>query len=247
MGRLAALAVFAGCLASACGQVQVASPPDPEFTRGSQAAPTIITAAPGGTEGDLIVPSDIEADVDTLEGTFDVGRMVLVDDAGAAVPDPAPLGGLRRRTRAPSGRQPGVRRRGDDRRSAGSPRRPRRPRRRRRDGRGRRPVQDRQHLEDDHGDRDHAARRGRGAHPRRTRRLGGGRAPRCGRTRCRRGVDHGARTAQPHRRLPQAPEHVLRNRGGLVLRRGAGGGCRPTSRRAAATATATWGTACSAS
>ena len=89
MGRLAASVVTAGCLASACGQAQVASPPDPEFTRGSQAAPTIITVAPGGTEGDLILPSDIEADVETLDGSFDVGRMVLVDDAGAAVPDPA--------------------------------------------------------------------------------------------------------------------------------------------------------------
>jgi D-alanyl-D-alanine carboxypeptidase len=89
VARLAALLAMASLVASACGQAQVTSPPTPEFTRGSQAVPTALDAEVGGGEGDLILPSDVEADVEPVDGRFDVARMLLVDDAGNTTPDAA--------------------------------------------------------------------------------------------------------------------------------------------------------------
>ncbi len=90
VARLAALLAVASFAASACGQAQVTSPPTPEFTRGSQAAPAEVEFEALGGEGDLILPSDVEADVEPLAsiGDVDLTRMLIVDDVGNAVPDP---------------------------------------------------------------------------------------------------------------------------------------------------------------
>lgn len=84
VGRLAALAMATVIVASACGQARLAAPPEPEFTTGRRAEPTI--AAPPTaqrSEGDQILPGDIEAD---LEGVA-VDQMLIIDDTGVASPN----------------------------------------------------------------------------------------------------------------------------------------------------------------
>ena len=86
MGWWAAGALALLLAASACGQARLATPPEPEFTTGQRAAPTVLVAPTtvpwDGGEPDL---SAIEPDVDP--DAVDVDQMVVVDDAGNAAPN----------------------------------------------------------------------------------------------------------------------------------------------------------------
>lgn len=86
MGRRAACALALCAAASACGQARLATPPEPEFTTGQRAEPTVVVAPTtvpwDGGEPDL---SAIEPDVDP--DAVDVDLMVIVDDAGNAAPN----------------------------------------------------------------------------------------------------------------------------------------------------------------
>ena len=91
VGRAAALVVVAASLVAACGQAQVAAPPDPEFSAGRRAEPTVVAAddIDGSTDGagadpdtDVLL-SAIEPDADGVA----LDQMTLVDDAGVAAPN----------------------------------------------------------------------------------------------------------------------------------------------------------------
>ncbi len=86
VGRWAALATALAVVGTACGQARLAAPPEPEFTSGERALPTIVTTTtfPRG-EGGEIMPSDVEADAEPV----DVSQMLIVDDAGNAAPSRA--------------------------------------------------------------------------------------------------------------------------------------------------------------
>jgi D-alanyl-D-alanine carboxypeptidase len=84
VGRSGALSATLLVVVSACGQARLAAPPEPEFTSGQRAEPTI--AAPPTTEvggAERILAEEVEADLDTV----DVGQMLIVDDTGAAAPN----------------------------------------------------------------------------------------------------------------------------------------------------------------
>ena len=83
VGGWTACALALAIVTSACGQARLAAPPEPEFTTGERAAPTIVTTTIPRTEGGEILPSSVEADLQSV----DVGQMVLVDDAGNASPN----------------------------------------------------------------------------------------------------------------------------------------------------------------
>ena len=86
VSRTVAVTVMAAVALSACGQARLASRPEPEFTFGQRAEPTVVeTVEAGGTEGIEILPSDVEPDADTVD--VDVDRMLLVDDAGIVAPN----------------------------------------------------------------------------------------------------------------------------------------------------------------
>jgi D-alanyl-D-alanine carboxypeptidase len=84
VGRTVAATVVAMAALGACGQPRLASQPEPEFTSGQRAEPTVVAQESGGTEGLEILPDDIEPDADQ---PVDVGQMMLVDDAGVAAPN----------------------------------------------------------------------------------------------------------------------------------------------------------------
>jgi D-alanyl-D-alanine carboxypeptidase len=81
---LVALIAALTIVATACGQARLAAPPDPEFTSGSRAQPTIATPAPR-PEAEQILPTDVEAD----HGGVAVEQMVIVDDTGTSAPNPS--------------------------------------------------------------------------------------------------------------------------------------------------------------
>jgi D-alanyl-D-alanine carboxypeptidase len=84
VGRSAALFVALVVAATACGQARLAAPPEPEFTTGQRAEPTIVSPpARGGAE--QIMPADVEPDLDGVA----VEQMLLIDDTGAAAPNRA--------------------------------------------------------------------------------------------------------------------------------------------------------------
>ena len=87
VGRTAALATALAVALSACGQARLAAPPAPQFTSGQRAEPTLVVDAvtPGGGS-EPILPTDIESDQIDTE-FVDVGRMLIVDDAGNAAPN----------------------------------------------------------------------------------------------------------------------------------------------------------------
>ena len=82
--RCAALVTALATATAACGPARLAAPPEPEFTTGQRAAPTVlpeITIDPAEQiELDL---SAIEADVDPVS----VDQMTIVDDAGNVAPN----------------------------------------------------------------------------------------------------------------------------------------------------------------
>ena len=83
VGRMSALTMAIVIVASACGQARLASPPQPEFTSGQRAEPTLVveTTLPSlGTEIDLdaVEPDIVVADID---------QMLLTDDAGNVAPN----------------------------------------------------------------------------------------------------------------------------------------------------------------
>jgi D-alanyl-D-alanine carboxypeptidase len=93
VGRRAAqcAAVLAtAMIVSACGQARFAAPPEPEFTSGHRAEPTVVDppAAPP-SEGDGIVLAGTDDAVDAVDGVDAVAidQMVIVDDAGNAAPN----------------------------------------------------------------------------------------------------------------------------------------------------------------
>jgi len=71
---------------SACGQARLAAPPTPLFTSGQRAAPTVVadTTPSHGTEP--ILASDVESDAADTD-VVDIGRMLIIDDAGNAAPN----------------------------------------------------------------------------------------------------------------------------------------------------------------
>jgi D-alanyl-D-alanine carboxypeptidase len=91
VGRRVALTTACAVVLAACGQAREAAPPEPEFTTGWRAEPTVVetqdrTDGPGGDrggEGDEVLPDDVEADADEVA----VERMVIIDDAGNAAPN----------------------------------------------------------------------------------------------------------------------------------------------------------------
>jgi D-alanyl-D-alanine carboxypeptidase len=80
VGRYGALVTGVALLAAACGSPHVAAPPDPEFTTGQRAEPMATPSTLPATVG-VVELSSIEPDI------ADVGRMVIVDDAGNAAPN----------------------------------------------------------------------------------------------------------------------------------------------------------------
>jgi len=83
VGRWAALAMATAIALSACGQARLAAPPEPEFTRGQRAEPTV--PAPTATLAPEVVdPASAPGDDDV---SVDVSDMVIVDDAGNAAPN----------------------------------------------------------------------------------------------------------------------------------------------------------------
>jgi D-alanyl-D-alanine carboxypeptidase len=91
VGRLGATLMVLVALTAACGQVRAAAPPAPEFTSGERAEPTVLPPTSAPSEGDLILPDDVESDSvgpsDGPDEEFDVDDMVIVDDAGTAAPN----------------------------------------------------------------------------------------------------------------------------------------------------------------
>lgn len=75
---------LAAVITSACGQAQFAAPPEPEFTAGERAEPTVLPSTSLPSEADIILPTDVEADAGT---DVDVTDLVIVDDAGTSVPN----------------------------------------------------------------------------------------------------------------------------------------------------------------
>ncbi|MEZ5296116.1 MAG: serine hydrolase domain-containing protein [Ilumatobacteraceae bacterium] len=76
-------------LTAACGQARAAAPPEPEFTSGERAEPTVVST-PMPTEGDIVLPDDVETGTTGLDDMgleFDVSDMVVLDDAGNASPN----------------------------------------------------------------------------------------------------------------------------------------------------------------
>ena len=71
-------------LVGACGQVDFATPPPPEFTSGARALPTVVeaTVAPRPESAEILLAA-LEGDSDGV----DVGQMTLVDDAGVLAPN----------------------------------------------------------------------------------------------------------------------------------------------------------------
>jgi len=94
VGRALVLVAGLGVVASACGQARLAAPPAPQFISGERAAPTIVTVAPA-PDAELVQPEDVEPDMVPTAGSaesdapIDLGRMVVVDDAGIAVANQA--------------------------------------------------------------------------------------------------------------------------------------------------------------
>ena len=86
VGRSAALALAAAVLVSACGQARLAAPPAPQFTSGQRAEPTVVADPTVAHGTEPILASDIELDAAATE-FVDVGRMLIVDDAGNAAPN----------------------------------------------------------------------------------------------------------------------------------------------------------------
>lgn len=85
VGRRVASVVAACVVAAGCGQARLASPPDPEFTTGRRAEPTVQPVDAPPSEADIILPSDVEPD---LGGPgFEVGDLVIVDDTGGFAPN----------------------------------------------------------------------------------------------------------------------------------------------------------------
>jgi D-alanyl-D-alanine carboxypeptidase len=90
LGRLGATMLALVALTAACGQVRAAAPPDPQFTSGERAEPTVLPSTTVADEADLILPDDVEADRDGLDdtgGEFDLTDMVVIDDAGNVAPN----------------------------------------------------------------------------------------------------------------------------------------------------------------
>ena len=85
MGRRVAPLVAASVLAAGCGQARLAAPPDPEFTSGRRAEPTVVPDEPIASEADIILPSDVEPDLGGPD--FDVDDLVIVDDTGGFAPN----------------------------------------------------------------------------------------------------------------------------------------------------------------
>ncbi len=86
VGRWAALMTAFAVVGTACGPTRLSAPPEPEFTSGERALPTIVTTTTfPRTEGGEILPSDVEADVEAV----DVSQMLVIDDAGNAAPSRA--------------------------------------------------------------------------------------------------------------------------------------------------------------
>ncbi len=84
--RLVAGIVGICSVLAACGQQRDAAPPDPEFTSGERAEPTVVADAAVRSGGDEEIVFDIEsveADIDDI----DPDDLVIVDDAGQAAPN----------------------------------------------------------------------------------------------------------------------------------------------------------------
>lgn len=81
MGRRAALVVVAAFAVVACGAPQHVAPPQPEFVSGTRAEPAVVPFVDGGGETPEIDPDDVVADGADADG------MLIVDDAGNAVPN----------------------------------------------------------------------------------------------------------------------------------------------------------------
>ena len=87
--RLGATLAVVAMLTAACGQARAAAPPEPEFTSGERAEPTVVST-PMPTEGDIVLPDDVETGTTGLDDMgleFDVADMVVLDDAGNASPN----------------------------------------------------------------------------------------------------------------------------------------------------------------
>jgi len=92
---IAAVSVMCG----ACGQDRAASPPDPEFTSGQRAEPTVVASqyviASGGDEQIVFDLQSVEPDVSgtVLQGgvgdQVPVGDLTVIDDTGQAAPNEA--------------------------------------------------------------------------------------------------------------------------------------------------------------
>ncbi len=85
MGRRLAPVVAACLVAAGCAQARAAAPPDPEFTTGQRAEPTVQPAEAAPSEAAIILPSDVEPDHGGPG--FEVGDLVIVDDTGGFAPN----------------------------------------------------------------------------------------------------------------------------------------------------------------
>lgn len=89
VGRLGATLAVVAMLTAACGQARAAAPPEPEFTTGERAEPTVVEAPLPG-EGDIVLPDDVESgstSTDDAGDDFDITEMLVLDDAGNASPN----------------------------------------------------------------------------------------------------------------------------------------------------------------
>jgi D-alanyl-D-alanine carboxypeptidase len=83
-GRTAALALAVVVAVTACGQPRLAAPPEPQFTTGQRAAPTVLPSpADGRSGGERVLPDEVEV----TAADADVAGMLVVDDAGNTSPN----------------------------------------------------------------------------------------------------------------------------------------------------------------
>jgi D-alanyl-D-alanine carboxypeptidase len=82
--RCAALVIALATASTACGSARVAAPPEPEFTTGQRAQPTVLP------EVTIEPVEQIELDLSSIEADLDpvsVDQMTIVDDAGNVAPN----------------------------------------------------------------------------------------------------------------------------------------------------------------
>ncbi len=82
--RCAALVIALATASTACGSARLAAPPEPEFTTGQRAQPTVLP------EVTIEPVEQIELDLSSIEADLDpvsVDQMTIVDDAGNVAPN----------------------------------------------------------------------------------------------------------------------------------------------------------------